>query len=343
MLFIDGSFGEGGGQIVRSALALALVTGRPCTIENIRAGRKKPGLMRQHLTAVAAAAEISGAELAGAALGSTRLVFRPGPLRPGNYSFDVGTAGSTTLVLQTILPALLVARGQSRLTLAGGTHNPFAPPFDFLVRAYLPLVNRLGPSVEAILDRPGFYPAGGGQLKVAIRPAERLGRLELTERGPIIARRVRALVANLPRHIAERECRTVAELSGWDGACFAVEEIKGSRGPGNVLLVELESADVTEVFTAFGQIGVQAEQVAAQAWQAAQRWLAAGVPVGQCLADQLLLPLGISAERGGGNSVYRTLALSPHATTQIEVLRQFMDLPIEVDERGPDNCLVHVG
>jgi len=343
MLTIDGSFGEGGGQIVRSSLALALVTGRPCAIENIRAGRKKPGLMRQHLTAVAAAAEISGAEVAGATIGSARLVFRPGPIRPGNYTFAVGTAGSTTLVLQTILPALLIAGGESHLTLEGGTHNPFAPPFDFLAQAYLPLVNRLGPSVEAILERPGFYPAGGGRLQVGIQPAERLGRLELTERGQIIARRVRALVANLPRHIAERECRTIAELSGWDRACFAVEEIRGSRGPGNVVLIELESASVTEVFTAFGQIGVKAEQVAAQAWQAAQRYVAAGVPVGQCLADQLLLPLGISAHRGGGGSAYLTLALPQHATTQIEVLRQFMDLPIEVQQSGPDNCLVRIG
>jgi RNA 3'-terminal phosphate cyclase (ATP) len=161
MLTIDGSQSEGGGQVLRSSLALSLVTGRPFAIENIRAGRKKPGLLRQHLTAVLAAAEVSAAEVEGAALASRRLLFRPGRVRAGDYAFRVGTAGSATLVLQTVLPALLLAEGESTLTLEGGTHNPMAPPVDFLENAYLPLVNRLGPRVKVQLVRPGFYPAGG--------------------------------------------------------------------------------------------------------------------------------------------------------------------------------------
>ena len=142
MLTIDGSFGEGGGQILRTSLALSLVTGKPFRIGNIRAGRKNPGLLRQHLTAVNAATEISRAEVTGAAIGSRELTFAPGSVVSGNYAFAVGTAGSTTLVLQTVLPALLVASGKSKLILEGGTHNPFAPPFDFLEKAFLPLVNR---------------------------------------------------------------------------------------------------------------------------------------------------------------------------------------------------------
>ena len=215
-LTIDGSQGEGGGQVLRSSLAMSLVTGRPFVIENIRAGRKKPGLMRQHLTAVNAATEVSHAEVKGATIGSARLEFQPGKVTPGNYTFSVGTAGSATLVLQAVLPALMLADGESNLTLEGGTHNPFAPPWDFLTKTYLPVLNRMGPTVEARLIRPGFYPAGGGQFTVRIRPARQLGRLELLERGEIRTRRVRALVANLSRRIAERERESIAKKTRWE-------------------------------------------------------------------------------------------------------------------------------
>ncbi len=171
VLTIDGADGEGGGQILRTSLALSLVTGIPFRIERLRAGRPRPGLLRQHLTAAHAAAEVGQVQVTGAALGSLSLTFVPGRVTPGTYSFSVGTAGSTTLVLQTVLPALLLASEPSTLTLAGGTHNPFAPPFDFLAQAYLPLVNRMGPQVTATLERPGFYPAGGGTCQITIAPA----------------------------------------------------------------------------------------------------------------------------------------------------------------------------
>jgi RNA 3'-terminal phosphate cyclase (ATP) len=231
IITIDGSQGEGGGQVLRSSLALSLVTGRPLVIEKIRAGRKKPGLLRQHLTAVSAAAEVCAVEVDGAALGSQRLVFRPGHVRSGNYAFRVGTAGSATLVLQTVLPALLLAQGESNLILEGGTHNPFAPPVNFLEKAYLPLLNRLGPRVEVRLVRPGFYPAGGGQFTVRVQPTKHLGPLELVNRGQIVARRVRAMVANLPRHIAERECQTIAQETGWEKSSFNVEGRNRSSAP----------------------------------------------------------------------------------------------------------------
>jgi RNA 3'-terminal phosphate cyclase (ATP) len=292
---------------------------------------------------VLAAAEVGGAEVEGAALGSRRLVFRPDQVRAGDYTFHVGTAGSATLVLQTVLPALLVAEGESNLTLEGGTHNPMAPPLDFLTKSYLPLVNRLGPTVEAHLVRPGFYPAGGGEFTVHIQPAPQLGRLELLARGEITARRVRALVANLPRHIAERECRTIAQETGWDADCFTVEEIQGARGPGNVVMIELEAEHVTEVFTAFGRLGIRAEDVAKDALCQAEEYLAAGVPVGKHLADQLMLPLGIGAYLGYGGSVFRTMGLSLHSTTHIEILRRFLEISIPVDCEDSGNCLVRVG
>src|SRR5262245_17441877 len=183
VLHIDGSHGEGGGQIVRTSLALAIVTGRSVAIDNIRAGRKEPGLKRQHLTAVNAAAEICGGRVTGAAVGSRAVTLEPGPVRPGNYRFNVGSAGSATLVLQTVLPALLIADGPSSLMLEGGTHNPWSPPFDFLQRVYLPLVERMGPRVIARLERPGFYPKGGGRFLVSVQPSAVLRGFDLLERG----------------------------------------------------------------------------------------------------------------------------------------------------------------
>ena len=342
MLTIDGHQGEGGGQVLRSSLALSLVTGRPFIINRIRAGRKKPGLLRQHLTAVLAAAAIGGAEVEGAALGSGRLVFKPGQVRPGDYRFHVGTAGSTTLVLQSVLPALLLAERESNLVLEGGTHNPFAPPVDFLQHAYLPLVGRLGPRVEARLIRPGFYPQGGGEFTVHVQPVPQFGRLELLDRGAVTARRVCVLLAHLPRHIAERECRTIAQQAGWEGAVFTIDEVKGSHGPGNAVMIELEAEHVSEVFTAFGRIGVRAEDVAREALRQAEEYLAANVPVGKHLADQLMLPLGIAAYLGSGGA-FRTLDLSLHATTHLEILREFLEIEAQVDREGPDNCLIRFG
>ena len=225
MLTIDGTFGEGGGQILRTALALSLVTGKPFRIENIRAGRRNPGLLRQHLTAVNAATEISHAEVTGAAIGSRELTFAPGSVVSGVYSFAVGTAGSTTLVLQTVLPALLVASGKSKVILEGGTHNPFAPPFDFLEKSFLPLVNRMGPRVTAELERPGFYPAGGGRMSVTVEPVIALQRLDLQVRGEVLDRRARAVVANLPISIAERELNVIARKMSWPREWMKAESV----------------------------------------------------------------------------------------------------------------------
>jgi len=338
VLTIDGSQGEGGGQILRTALALSLVTGTPFRIERIRAGRSKPGLLRQHLTAVNAAVAVGAAEVEGATLASPDLVFRPGAVKSGEYRFAIGTAGSTGLVFQTVLPALLTTAAPSTLTLEGGTHNPAAPPFEFLARAFLPLIERMGPRVEAVLDRPGFYPAGGGQCTFRITPAARLAPLMLLERGNIKRRGARAMVARLSRQIADRELAVVQSRLGWsDEDLEAVVVNDGARGPGNALLLEIESEHVTELFSSFGEIGVRSEAVAERAVKDARRYVASGVPVGPYLADQLLLPLALA-----GAGAFRTIGLSSHSRTNLDVIRVFS--PTRISVTGDrDDVLVEFG
>jgi RNA 3'-terminal phosphate cyclase (ATP) len=230
LLTIDGSQGEGGGQILRSALALSLVTGRPFRIFHLRAGRARPGLLRQHLCAVRAAAEIGGAVVTGADLGSSELVFEPHTVRSGSYTFAVGSAGSATLVFQTVLPALMLAEETSTLELEGGTHNPAAPPYDFIARAFLPLLGQMGPRVSVTLERPGFYPAGGGRFVATIEPTLKLTPIDLEERGALLSRSASATVAALPRRIAERELARLAERLDWPRPAFHVTESPNRRG-----------------------------------------------------------------------------------------------------------------
>jgi RNA 3'-terminal phosphate cyclase (ATP) len=338
VIIIDGSKGEGGGQVLRTALALSLATGLPFRIEHIRAGRPKPGLLRQHLTAVQAATAVGRARVEGDAIGSHTLTFTPQAAQAGEYTFSVGTAGSATLVLQTILPPLLQAAGRTTVTLEGGTHNPWAPPFEYLQRVFLPIVNRLGPRVEATLERCGFYPAGGGRFVVNIDPAPQLARLDLLDRGAIVGRRVTALVAHLPRHIGEREVATALERLNWQADAGRVDCIARTPGPGNVVFVELESEHVTEICTGFGEVGKSAEKVADGPVQEIRRYLAAGVPVGCHLADQLLPLLSV----GSGGS-FRTLTPSRHALTNAEVVHQFGGARIEMAPESRDVVRVEVG
>ena len=341
MIHIDGAQGEGGGQIVRTSLALSMVTGRPVTIDEIRARRKRPGLANQHLTAVEAAAAVCGAEVAGAKLGSRRLVFQPGPVQPGEYLFDVGTAGSTTLVLQTVLPPLLTAEAPSQLTLRGGTHNMLAPPFDFLERVYAPLLRKMGPQLDLKLHRRGFYPVGGGEMTARITPAPALRPLSLLDRGKLIHRRVEAVVARLPRHIAQREIDVVRKKSNWRGDQFHIVELNDC-GPGNVLMIELAHEQAVELCTSFGRRGVPAERVAAAAYREALAYLDSGTPVGEHLADQLLLPQSLAAHQGAGGGAFRTAVVSGHTRTHIDVIARFLDVAIEVDEQPDGTATIRV-
>jgi RNA 3'-terminal phosphate cyclase (ATP) len=311
-----------------------MLTDTPFEIVNIRANRRKPGLLRQHLTCVRAAMEISGAEVHGAELASREVVFKPSGVYPGDYCFSVGTAGSTMLVLQAILPPLMLADGPSRITIEGGTHNMKAPPFDFIAHTFLPIIQQMGPTVTLSLERPGFYPAGGGKVVVTIQPVETLRRIDLIDRGRVGTRRAIASVAKLPRHIADRELNVIKrKLSIED---LEIRELEPSLSPGNVVSIFLGDDRVTEVFTGFGEIGVKAERVADRAVREARRWMTAEVPVGEHLADQLLIPMALA---GGGS--YRTLPLSLHTTTNIETIRRFLDLPIAVD--AGDTATVTLG
>ncbi len=336
MLTIDGSYGEGGGQILRSSLALSMETEKPLRIENIRAGRKKPGLLRQHLTAVKAALEVCSGNAQGAEMRSGALTFEPGQVRGGCYRFAVGTAGSATLVLQTVLPALMTADEPSQITLQGGTHNPWAPPVDFLAKALIPLLNRMGPEISVTLIRPGFYPAGGGEFLVTIEPVSKLKRLEIIERGRTVARRAVAMIARLPEEIARKELRKVQSKLGWSDDELHVDVRRDSAGPGNVVLLEIESENVTELFTGFGQVNVPAKAVANHAVQQAQKYLAAQVPIGPYLADQLLVPMALA----GGRFV--TTGLTRHAKTNIDLIKQFLDVEITTEKIGPKACQVRV-
>ena len=338
MLTIDGSHGEGGGQVLRTSLALSLLTRTPFRMENIRAKRKSPGLLRQHLTAVNAAGQVCGGAVEGAQVGSAALAFVPGAVRGGDYAFAIGTAGSTMLVLQTILLPLALADAPSTVELEGGTHNPFAPPHDFMDRAFLPLLRRMGVEVELELLRPGFYPAGGGKIRVRITPAQRLGRLELEERGAITTRCARAVVANLPWTIAEREVKTAAEELEWPEDCLQAHTLTGSAGPGNLISIIVGSEQVTDVFTAFGERGVLAENVARAAATEARRYIDSNAAVGEHLADQLLLPLAA----GDGGS-FTTMPLSSHSLTNLETIRRFCDRPMTTEPVSDGVVRVTVG
>jgi RNA 3'-terminal phosphate cyclase (ATP) len=325
LLELDGSEGEGGGQVLRTALSLSMCTGQPFHIVNIRAKRKTPGLMRQHLTAVQAAAAISGAELEGGQAGSQTLRFVPGAIKGGDYRFSIGTAGSCTLVLQTILPALLKADIPSQIVLRGGTHNPLSPPFHFLERAFLPLLGRMGARVSLQLNRHGFYPAGGGEFTAQIEPGA-LQPLQLEQRGERLRGYAECLLAALPAHIARRELEVVRTRMGWGEEQLMLRGLPNDQGPGNALLLTLEHEAVTEVFVGFGEKGVTAETVADKTIEAVRRYLTSGAAVGPHLADQLLLPMALA---GGGS--FTASAVSQHTLTNAEIIRRFLPLAIAID------------
>jgi RNA 3'-terminal phosphate cyclase (ATP) len=321
VLHIDGSEGEGGGQVLRTSLALSALTGTPFQLDRLRAGRDRPGLQRQHLTGVRAVAAICGATVTGDALGSTSLSFVPATIRPGRYRFDVGTAGSLGLVLQAVLPVLWSAGGPSSLELIGGTLNDRSPPAPFLQRTLLPLLGELGPKVTLTVERHGFYPAGGGRYTVDIAPAP-LGPLRLPHRGPIEWTVAVAVVSNLPRSVGERELRTLARRVPLTES--RVEEV-AANGPGNAVWIEAHTPHVTEVFTGFGRRGTPAEKVAEEAAAEFLAWEAIGAPVGPHLADQLLLPLALA---GAGS--FRTGPLTGHTTTNLAVIQRFLDVDFAV-------------
>ena len=327
MIELDGSHGEGGGQILRTALALAMCTGTPLRIERIRARRPKPGLMRQHLTCVLAAQEVCGATVIGAELGSQALEFRPGQVHAGDYRFAVGTAGSCTLVLQTVLPPLMLADGPSRLRLSGGTHNPMAPPFHFLQRSFAPLVRRTGAKLDLTLRRHGFFPAGGGEIDAVITPADGgLRPFDLLERGEPLEAFAEVLAPALPRGVADRELEVLERLTGWDKHQLRVGTARQNEGPGNALMTTLVHEHLTEVFIAFGERGLSAEDVARTVFTEMRAYETSGGAAGPHLADQLALPLALAVAGSGRPAAFTCTELTEHSRTNFGVIERFLDV-----------------
>ena len=337
MIIIDGSEGEGGGQVLRTALSLSLVTGQPFRISNIRANRSRTGVMRQHLTAIEAACAIGGANCDDLDLGAAELSFEPGAVKSGEYNFAVGSAGSTSLVLQTVLTPLLLAARPSHLVLEGGTHNIYAPPFDFIERAFLPIINRMGPRVTARLKRPGFYPAGGGRIEVDIEPVAALKPLELIDRGELRRVEARAMIAGLPGKIAVRELAAVEKLLGWPADARKIIQLPERAGPGNIIMAEAEFEHVTEITSGFGKLGVPAEAVGEHAARRMAGFLASTAAVGPYLADQLLLPMALA---GGGR--FTTVKPSKHSRTAAAVISKFLPFDVRFDEQETGHHLVTV-
>lgn len=328
MITIDGSMGEGGGQVLRSSLSLSAITGETIRIHNIRANRKRPGLMRQHLTAFLATQKICNGDVTGAEVGSDEISLKPGGIRAGAYRFSVGTAGSTSLVLQTVLPILLQADGPSTVVISGGTHNPSSPPFDFLDACYLPALRAIGHKITARLNSCGFYPAGGGEIEIDIEPAEATTAFVLKDRGEETSRSLEAVLSNLPGNIAERE------LAKAGPALNVPEEdrhirTRHSAGPGNVLFARLEFENVTALLTQFGERNVSAEQVAVRLSKTANTLLTSNAAVTEHLADQLLLPMALA--KGGS---FSTLPPSRHTETNVEVISRFVGCQVAFTGAG---------
>ncbi len=333
-LKIDGAHGEGGGQILRSSLALAALTGKSIAIENIRARRKNPGLQRQHLCAVRAAKEICDGELEGDEIGSGSLCFHPGSIRSGEYRFDIGTAGSCSLVAQTVLLPLLFASAQSKVVIQGGTHNPMAPPFEFLSEVFSQQVRKMGIDLQFELVRHGFYPQGGGQIEFEVQPIECMLPIKLCRRMGRPRVEVNAYVSNLPRHIAEREVSVISRRSKIPIHDARVTELDvgSSFSKANYVVIKIIHENCAELILELGQVGVRAEQVAAKALRQAQGYLNSTAPVGEYLADQIVFPAAIAADRFGQPTEFVTHVLSDHLTTHLWLLQQFLEVEIVIEE-----------
>lgn len=329
MLTIDGSHGEGGGQVLRTSLALSALLGREVRIEAIRAGRPGPGLAAQHLASVHAAARVCSAQVRGAALRSMSLTFRPGPLAGGQFRLDVGTAGAATLVLQTVLPCLLFARADACVQITGGTDVPWSPPQEYLAHVFLPALADMGATVDFDCLVPGFYPKGGGVIEARVRPVSRaLGPLSWSERGELRSLRAFSVAeARLPAHIIRRQLDGARSALGSVGLRTESAHPQ-SLSPGTALVIAARFERGAAGFTALGERGRPAEEVGRAAGEEAAAFLAGSATVDRHLADQLLLYAAIAA----GETTFVTDEVTEHLRTNAWVIAQFLDAPIEIDE-----------
>lgn len=331
LVTLDGSIGEGGGQILRSALALSLLSGRALRIENIRAGRDKPGLRPQHLRCVTAAAEISAAEVRGARVGSRTLEFHPADLRPGSYRFAIGTAGATGLVLHAVYLPLALAGAESRLAVEGGTHVPASPCFHFLAVTWRDWLQRLGIGIELHMPRAGFYPKGGGILEARIRPCPALEPLHALQRGPLERISGVSAVANLPESIAQRQQQRALRRLAEAGYEADIEiQTWPSFGKGTMLGLTAHYRHGRVFFFGLGALRKRAERVADEAVAPMLAYLdAAPAVVDPHSADQIVLPLAFAP----GRCEFTTTEVTLHLETNLAVLRRFVDRTVRCE--GP--------
>ena len=339
MLTIDGSYGEGGGQILRTTLALSVMLGRPVRLENIRAGRKKPGLAAQHLTGVSAAAEVSGGEVRGAELGSQQIELSPGPIRAGECRFDIGTAGSTSLVLQTVLPALCRADGPSEVTITGGTNVPWSPPFEYIDLVFAPALAELGLRLSVERRRLGFYPKGGGELVARVQPASGVRPIDWQEPGDIDIVLLRNITSGVPDHVLKRqEAEALRRLRNGDVPCKAHSQELRAYSPGTMLFLAAKRERGAGGFSSLGKRGKRAEEVATEAVHGLSAYLKSGAAIDCHLADQLLLYLALA----DGTSRFTTEAITLHLLTNAWAIEQFLGpaFEIEGDEGEPGRVTV---
>ena len=329
MIKINGAYGEGGGQILRTCLTLSVLTRQPVLIENIRANRSKPGLRPQHLSAVKAMANLSNAEIMGDVLSSQMLQFSPSKVSSGKYTFKIRTAGALSLVLQTIFLPLSFANSLSHITLTGGTHVNWSPSYHYLQEQWLPIMLQIGFRLELNLIKTGFYPEGGGEVKVIIRPAQEMHPFRCQERGELI--RVRGLsgVANLDDGIAKRQkyqaLRRLYEICQ-DSKINTVH--LPSPGKGTFILLKADFLQCgSACFSGLGAPGKRAERVADEAVDQMLGFLETNGTVDHFLADQLLLPLAVIPER----SIFRTNQITQHLITNAHVIREFLPAKIEIE------------
>jgi len=323
---IDGSVGEGGGQVLRTTLSLSCITGKPVRIFNIRKNRPKPGLMRQHLISVKALARIAGAEARGTEPGSLEIFFRPGPVTAGEYLFEIGTAGSVTLLFQSLLPPLLFAKAPSRLVLTGGTHVPFSPSFDYLRDVFSPLLARIGVRVSCKIEQYGFYPRGGGKITARVAPAEEIRGVDLREKGAVLSVTGRSCVANLPLSIAERQRKAAIGPLAAHSPVIDTATVP-SPGKGTFLFIKVDTEAGSAGFSALGAIGKRAEDVGLEAARDALAFIESRAVLDPRLADQLVLFLALSK----GPSTFTTSQVSNHLVTHLHVVRHMLGTRFEID------------
>jgi RNA 3'-terminal phosphate cyclase (ATP) len=328
MIELDGAQGEAGGQVLRSALALSICTQQPFRMTNIRIHRDMPGLLRQHLAAINAAADLANADTSGAQLGSREVAFRPRQCRSGQYAFEVGAGGSCSLILQTVLPVLLLADGPSTVRITGGTHHNNAPPFDFLQRALIPVLERMSAQVKLGLSGFGFPPQGSGGMHIDILPST-LTSISIHERGARISHFAEAYVAGLPADVAQRELATIGRCLHWGTDQLHVQALPPTVGRANAISVTLAYQHITEVFTGFNEPGVRAETVAQNVASEVERYLIDSAPIGPHLADQLLLPMALC-----GSGSFTTSVPSAHFRSNAFVIEQFTGRRVVVEAQA---------